>query len=126
MIKRVFVLAMLIPTIAGASEWLEIVRNNKGVLYVSENVSKDALDRYLVWVKMDENLKNNKTQTTKMLKVIDCEKRQIGSSELKKYNYKGQLIDEITTPYLMAQMESPDPDSFQFKLLKEVCHQNGY
>lgn len=126
MIKRVFVLAMLIPTIAGASEWLEIVRNNKGVLYVSENVSKDALDRYLVWVKMDENLKNNKTQTTKILKVIDCEKRQIGSSELKKYNYKGQLIDEITTPYLMAQMESPDPDSFQFKLLKEVCHQNGY
>ncbi len=126
MIKRILIFAILIPTFAIASEWFEIANNDKGVVYVSENVSQDALDRYMVWVKLDEKLKNNKFQTTKMLKVIDCENRQIGSSALKKYNSKGQLIDDINMPYLMAQMESPDPDSFQFKLLQEVCRQNGY
>lgn len=126
MIKRTLILAMLAPTLAVASEWFEIAKNDKGAVYISENVSKDALDRYQVWVNMDEKLKNNKSQTTKMLKVIDCDKRLIGSSVLKKYNSKGQLIDEINMPYLMAQMESPDPDSFQFKLLNEVCRQNGH
>lgn len=126
MIKRILIFAILAPTLTVAGEWFEIANNDKGALYVSENVSQDALDRYMVWIKMDEKLKNNKFQTTKMLKVIDCEKRQIGSSDLKTYNSKGELINEINIPYLMAQMESPDPDSFQFRLLDEVCSQNGH
>lgn len=61
---------------------------------------------------MDEKLKGNKIKTIKMLKVIDCEKRQIGTSVLKEYNSKGALVHDYSIPSLTAVMESPDPDEF--------------
>ena len=119
--KRMMLVLMLFATNTYAGEWESLIKNEKGDIYFSpSSLSKDALDRTLVWVKFVDKTKETGFSNIKMLKVVDCDKRQVGTGAFK--GYKGsKLVKDMELPPLMAQMNTPDPDGFDAVLVKSLC-----
>lgn len=119
--KRVIFILLLLATNTYAGEWESLIKNEAGEIYFSpSSLSKDGLDRTLVWVKLVDKTKETGFTSIKMLKVVDCEKRQIGTGAFK--GYKGsKLVKDMDLPPLMAPMNTPDPDGFDAVLLKGLC-----
>lgn len=119
--KMLLCLLLVSSTAFATDRWVELIDNQKGTVWFSpESISTDGFDRKMLWLKFSEKKKSRKYDYEKMLKVIDCEKRQVGVAAAKSYK-NGKLVQENAVPYLMAKMQTPDPDEFDMFLIRSLC-----
>lgn len=116
-------LLAIVPVLANADNWEELIVNEKGSLYFSpDSFAKDSLGRTTFWIKFNQEKPTKGTYPSqKMLVIVDCETRTTGKSALKSYNKNGELIENISINPLIAPMNSPDPDGFDMIVMKSIC-----